>query len=129
MRRVQVLWLTIVVFALLSAACGGSAPTPAPAAPAAPAATQPTSGGGGDAVTRGQTAFGQAGCVTCHGDKAQGNVFPGAAKLAATTLTCDQIRTQVRTPKDPAKGMPAFAAAQISDVGVNDICAWVKSLP
>lgn len=150
MSQVRSLWLAIAATALLSAACTSApAPTPPsqPASPTAAAAsptaaagatraagvvatatTVPVAGGAGD-TARGQTAFTNAGCSACHGDRAQGNVFPGAAKLSSTALTCDQVRTQIRTPKDPSKGMPPFTAGQVSDVAVNDICAWVKSIP
>lgn len=153
MFQVKRLWMVMAAAALLSAACTSSPASPtAPSQPAAsptaapatatpggapstapatsPAATTPggTTGGTGNPA-RGQAAFQSAGCVSCHGDKAQGGVFPGAAKLSGSALTCDQIRAQIRTPKDPSKGMPPFAAAQISDAAVNDVCAWVKSNP
>ncbi|MBI4497813.1 MAG: cytochrome c, partial [Chloroflexi bacterium] len=79
--------------------------------------------------TKGQAAFTRAGCGACHGDRAQGNVFPGAPKLASTALTCEQVQAQVRTPRDPSKGMPPFSASQISDQEIQDLCAWVKTLP
>ena len=127
----------------------GPSPTAAAATPVAGAPTQPaasasaavasptpsvppagggTAGGAGD-PNRGKASFLSAGCVSCHGDRAQGNVFPGAAKLSGWDRPCGDILKQVRTPKDPSKGMPPFAATLINDAAVNDVCAWVKTNP
>lgn len=54
--------------------------------------------------------------------------MPGASKLAATTLSLDALQKQVRTPRDPAKGMPPFSPTQVSDAQLRDIYAWLKSL-
>ncbi|MCX6021331.1 MAG: cytochrome c [Chloroflexi bacterium] len=108
---------------------GGAATTPAPA-PTGGAATPPPPPTTVGNPTAGRAKFtGDAGCSACHGDKAQGAVFPGAAKLSGTALTEDQVRGQVRKPKDPSKGMPPFTDAQVTDRDISNIYAWFKTNP
>jgi mono/diheme cytochrome c family protein len=61
-------------------------------------------------------------CQGCHGDKAQGVVGP---KLAGTGLSIDQVLGRVRTGKGI---MPAFSAAQVSDLEVQQIYTWLRSM-
>jgi mono/diheme cytochrome c family protein len=119
------------------AAPGTTTPGPAESPTAAPAtpttAPSPPPGGGGDSggnPTAGRAKFtGDAGCSACHGDRAQGGVFPGAPKLSGTTLTLDQVKAQIRSPRDPSKGMPPFSAAQVSDQDIANMYAWFKTNP
>jgi mono/diheme cytochrome c family protein len=61
-------------------------------------------------------------CRGCHGDDAQGVVGP---KLAGTGLSVDQVLGRVRTGKGI---MPAFTPAQVSDLEVQQIYAWLRSM-
>jgi mono/diheme cytochrome c family protein len=62
-------------------------------------------------------------CSTCHGANAEGNIGPS---LAGTGLTFDAVLLRVRTGKAP---MPAFTTDQISDLEVQQIYTWLRSLP
>lgn len=114
-----------------------TAPTSPPAgSPTAPVASPTTASGGGTSGTnvgdpaKGRSKFtGDAGCSACHGDKAQGGVFPGALKLSGTALSLDEVKTQIRSPRDPSKGMPPFSPAQLSDQDIANIYAWLKTNP
>lgn len=118
---------------------GATAQAGSPTAEASPAvsptaatAASPTaaSGGGNGNPTQGRSKFtGDAGCSACHGERAQGGVFPGAPKLSGTALTEQQVHDQVRTPRDPSKGMPPFSAAQVSDQDIKNMYAWFKTNP
>jgi mono/diheme cytochrome c family protein len=61
-------------------------------------------------------------CVGCHGAEAEGDVGP---KLAGTPLEFDEVLLRVRVGKAP---MPAFSEAQVSDLELQHIYAWLKSL-
>ena len=99
--------IVVVLVALAVAACGGGGG-------AAPQAQ-------GDAKA-GAQAWVSAGCVGCHGANAEGGVGP---KLAGTSLPFDQVKNTARNGKGVA--MPKFSAGQISDQGLADIYAWLKS--
>ena len=60
--------------------------------------------------------------MNCHGATAQGNTGP---KLAGTGLSFDQVLLQVRTGKG---AMPAFSTERVSDLEVQHIYAWLRSL-
>jgi hypothetical protein len=62
-------------------------------------------------------------CVDCHGEKAEGDYGP---RLAGTGLTLDAVLLRVRTGKGR---MPAFSVGEVSDVEVQQIYAWLRSLP
>jgi mono/diheme cytochrome c family protein len=62
-------------------------------------------------------------CSTCHGANAEGGIGPS---LAGTGLTFDAVLLRVRTGKAP---MPAFTTDQISDLEVQQIYTWLRSLP
>jgi hypothetical protein len=66
--------------------------------------------------------WGQKPCLNCHGANAEGGSGP---KLAGTGLSYDQVLLTVRTGKAP---MPAFAEDQISDLELQHIYAWLRSL-
>ncbi len=62
-------------------------------------------------------------CAGCHGATAQGQFGP---TLAGTSLTFEEVRNQVRDPRDK---MPMFSREQVSDDDLRDIYAWLSSLP
>ncbi len=62
-------------------------------------------------------------CIDCHGDNAEGDRGPA---LAGTGLTYDAVLLQVRTG---AGRMPDFTAEEVSDIEVQQIYAWLRSLP
>jgi hypothetical protein len=61
-------------------------------------------------------------CIGCHGAQAQGDIGP---RLAGTGLSFDQVLLRVRTGKAP---MPAFSEEQVSDLELQHIYAWLRSL-
>jgi mono/diheme cytochrome c family protein len=70
----------------------------------------------------GQQLWQQKPCIGCHGAKAEGGIGP---RLAGTGLSFDQVLLQVRTGAAP---MPAFTEDQISDLELQHIYAWLRSL-
>ena len=62
-------------------------------------------------------------CIDCHGENAEGDRGP---TLAGTGLTYDAVLLRVRTGKGR---MPDFTAAEVSDLEVQQIYEWVRSLP
>jgi len=60
--------------------------------------------------------------MNCHGAQAQGDIGP---KLAGTGLSFEQVLLRVRAG---AGVMPAFSAEQISDLELQQIYAWLRSL-
>ena len=89
-------------------------PTPVPTAtPSLPETPDPAVG---------QQVWQQKPCTGCHGASAEGNLGP---KLAGTGLTFDQVLLTVRSGAAP---MPAFRADQVSDLELQHIYAWLRSL-
>jgi mono/diheme cytochrome c family protein len=70
----------------------------------------------------GQQVWQQKPCIGCHGAGAEGGIGP---KLAGTGLSFDQVQLRVRTGAAP---MPAFAEDQVSDLELQHIYAWLRSL-
>lgn len=69
------------------------------------------------------------GCFTCHGTVGHGGA---GARLAPNPLPLDALRSWVRngTPGwTIARGMPAFAASVVSDDELEDVRAFLASLP
>ncbi|MBM4457946.1 MAG: hypothetical protein FJ011_09320 [Chloroflexi bacterium] len=62
-------------------------------------------------------------CIDCHGENAEGDRGP---TLAGTGLTYDAVLLRVRTGKGR---MPDFTVEEISDLEVQQIYAWLRSLP
>jgi len=62
------------------------------------------------------------GCSLCHGEQAEGNIGP---RLAGTQLTFDQVRQQIRTPRDK---MPQFTEADVADQDIRDLYTFERSL-
>jgi hypothetical protein len=70
----------------------------------------------------GQQIWQQKPCMGCHGTSAEGNTGP---KLAGTGLGFDQVLQTVRSGKGI---MPAFGRDQVSDLELQHIYAWLRSL-
>jgi len=61
-------------------------------------------------------------CSDCHGARAQGDLGP---KLAGTGLSVDAVLLRVRTGKGV---MPAFSADEVSDLEMQHVYAWLRSM-
>jgi mono/diheme cytochrome c family protein len=70
----------------------------------------------------GQQLWAQKPCIGCHGAQAEGIIGP---RLAGTVLDFDEVLLKVRTGAAP---MPAFTEADVSDLEVQHIYAWLQSL-
>jgi mono/diheme cytochrome c family protein len=62
-------------------------------------------------------------CKNCHGDAGEGK---WGAPLAGKQTTAQEWITQVRTPR---RSMPSFSEAQVSDETIENIHAYLTSLP
>ena len=112
-------WLTVVATVLVSGM-----------------ATAEAAGSGANAAN-GQTIFTQGkgdatACVTCHGDKAQGNDAMGAPRLAGigygyVVKQLTDLAQDKRTPAGVGAVMPGFAKA-LSEQDRRDVAAYVASL-
>ena len=92
------------------------APSPEPTvttAPALPAAPDPDVG---------EQLWQEKPCIGCHGAQAEGNIGP---RLAGTILEFDEVLLRVRAGKAP---MPAFSEEEVSDLELQHIYAWFKSM-
>ena len=76
---------------------------------------------GGDAAT-GQSLYATAGCAACHGPNGQGTA--AAPRLAETA---DELVAFLAYVRDPALGMPAQGVQIVSDEGLADIYAFLRS--
>lgn len=93
---------------------GESPPEPAATeAPAPPSEPDPAVG---------QQLWAEKPCIGCHGANAEGNIGP---RLAGTVLEFDEVLLRVRTGAAP---MPAFTEEEVSDLELEHIYAWLKSL-
>lgn len=72
---------------------------------------------------RGARLFSSLPCSGCHGAMAQGQFGPA---LAGTDLSFEEVRRQVRSPRDQ---MPVFPPERVSDQELRDIYAWLATLP
>ncbi len=61
-------------------------------------------------------------CAGCHGIQAEGNIGPS---LAGTDLSFDQVLSWVR---NGSASMPAFTRDQVSDLELQHIHVWLRSL-
>jgi mono/diheme cytochrome c family protein len=78
-------------------------------------------------VAKGKQLYLAQGCFTCHGRSGQGGALNGPApSLAKTEMPFEGFAGQLR---EPAKDMPAYSKALLSDQDVADIYAYVESLP
>ena len=62
-------------------------------------------------------------CIDCHGDNAEGD---RGSTPAGTGLTVDAVLLRVLTGKGR---MPDFTTEEVSDIEVQQIYAWLRSLP
>ena len=107
---------TVALAVLLAAAGAASAQTAGGAAP-------PAGAGAGDAG-RGFTLFKADGCYECHGLVGQGG---GAGpRLAPDPLPAEAIAAYIRAP---ANVMPPYSSTVVSDQDVQDIRAYLASVP
>jgi cytochrome c553 len=88
-------------------------------------------GGAGSAVAasaeKGKAAFIQHGCWQCHDFNGQGSVATSNGRvIARTQLPLDAFKGFVRTTNG---AMPPFREAILSDGDLDDIYAYLQSLP
>jgi mono/diheme cytochrome c family protein len=72
----------------------------------------------------GKRVFVKYGCYTCHGYDGHGGAGP---KLAPRPIATVAFVAIVRHP--PPSGMPIFTAKVVSDSDLNDMWAYLKSIP
>jgi ubiquinol-cytochrome c reductase cytochrome c subunit len=78
-------------------------------------------------AAKGKIAFTQHGCWQCHGFAGQGSVATSDGRvIARTQLPLDGFKAFVRTTNGQ---MPPFHAAVLSDDELDDIYAYLQSLP
>ncbi len=78
-------------------------------------------------AAKGKIAFTQHGCWQCHGFAGQGSVATSNGRvIARTQLPLDAFKSFVRTTNGP---MPPFREAVLSDQELDDIYAYLQSLP
>jgi cytochrome c553 len=78
-------------------------------------------------AAKGKIAFTQYGCWQCHGFEGQGSVATSNGRvIARTQLPLDGFKSFVRTTNG---AMPPFRAAVLSDGELDDIYAYLQSLP
>ena len=82
----------------------------------------------GDA-TKGKAAFLKTGCHTCHGTVGQGGA---GVRLTPGRLAAPAFLAYVRSGRrgwSVAGGMPGYPASLLPDAAVNDIFAYLASIP
>ncbi len=72
----------------------------------------------------GKRVFVRDGCYECHGYNGQGTI--AGARLAPPVLNAQGM---IRYVRKPAGAMPAFTDKVLSDQEVNDIYAFLKTMP
>lgn len=75
-------------------------------------------------VENGKRIFLRDGCYQCHGYAGQGTI--AGARLAPPVLNAQGM---IRYVRKPAGAMPAFTDKVLSDQEVNDIYAYLKTMP
>lgn len=75
-------------------------------------------------VENGKRIFVRDGCYECHGYAGQGTI--AGARLAPPVLNAQGM---IRYIRKPAGAMPAFTDKVLSDQEVNDIYAYLKTMP
>jgi mono/diheme cytochrome c family protein len=73
-------------------------------------------------IATGQTLYATVGCAACHGPTGQGTA--AAPRLAGST---DELPAFLAYVRDPALGMPAQGVQVVSDEGLADIYAFLRS--
>jgi mono/diheme cytochrome c family protein len=81
-------------------------------------------------VENGKKLFVADGCYQCHGRQGQGGssapVGSYAPRLAPPKIPLEALRIYVR---HPSGGMPPYTSKVLSDFEINDIYAFLKSIP
>lgn len=78
-------------------------------------------------AAKGKVAFTQHGCWQCHGFAGQGSVATSNGRvIARTQLPLDAFKSFVRTTNG---AMPPFREQVLSDADLDDIYAYLQSLP
>ena len=72
----------------------------------------------------GKKIFVRDGCYQCHGYAGQGSI--AGARLGPPVLTAQGM---IRYIRKPAGAMPAFSDKVLTDQEVNDIYAYLKTMP
>ena len=84
----------------------------------------------GQSAENGKKLFVKDGCYQCHGRQGQGGssapVGSYGPRLAPTKLPVAALRAYVR---HPVGGMPPYTAKVLSDSEIDDIYAFLKSIP
>jgi mono/diheme cytochrome c family protein len=106
---------TLLLIALWLAPASVVAQTPSTATPA-PA---------GDAA-KGRSAFVEYNCSWCHGTEGQGGLPGNGPRIARVARSLPSFIGYVRKP---TTRMSAYSGASISDAVLNDIYAYLRSLP
>jgi len=128
--------IMLLAAVLMLSACQGETPTPSPIATIAlatdtplptaipePTATEVILSSMTPDPEQGERLWQQQTCIGCHGPNANGGIGPA---LAGTDLSFDKVLARVRKG---GGGMPAFPEAQVSDMDVQNVYAWLRSLP
>ena len=79
---------------------------------------------GAQNAENGKRVFVRDGCYECHGYNGQGTI--AGARLAPPVLNAQGM---IRYVRKPAGAMPAFTDKVLSDQEVNDIYAFLKTMP
>jgi ubiquinol-cytochrome c reductase cytochrome c subunit len=77
------------------------------------------------AAAHGRALFASYGCYQCHGYQGQGTASAGP-KLAPNPLPLDAFARQLRKPRDR---MPIYTAKVVSDGDLNDLYAYLQTIP
>lgn len=75
-------------------------------------------------VENGKKIFVRDGCYQCHGYAGQGTI--AGARLGPPVLNAQGM---IRYIRRPAGAMPAFSDKVLSDQEINDIYAYLKTMP
>jgi mono/diheme cytochrome c family protein len=77
------------------------------------------------AAEHGRHIFESYGCYQCHGYQGQGTGSAGP-KLAPQPLPFDAFASQLRKPRDR---MPIYTAKVVSESDLNDLYAYLQTIP
>lgn len=78
-------------------------------------------------VEDGKRSFENYACSSCHGFAGHGGVEVGAPRVATTTMTQAAFTSYVR--EAGVSSMPRFTAETLPDSALEDIYAFLKSIP
>jgi mono/diheme cytochrome c family protein len=106
-RTARALWVATAILAVVVSIHATKASAQAPAA--------------ADVAT-GQALYATVGCAACHGPNGQGTA--AAPRLAEST---DELPSFLAYVRDPALGMPAQGVQVVSDAGLANIYAFLRS--